>query len=193
MRVDIPEHKAFIDFPDDTPEEEIRDVLAKHFPPRPTHDDLEGAAVTAADSLDLQDKAPEVKPVVKGTNREIMALKAANKIPPGMVVWPTGNGTAYIIDPNAVQSIYGGSKAESVRKAKIDLRKGGEMESVLLGYPSREAEDTIDVAVTKDGDIVTDLAEMKEHSDNGNVAWAAAGREEDALEKARQVAESVKR
>lgn len=191
MRVDIPGHNAFVDFPDDTPEEEIKEVLAKSFPGRPTHDNLEEAAVTAEDSLELQNMNPKVKPVVKGTNKEIAALKAANKIPPQRVVWPGGNGAAYIIDPDAVQGIYGGSKSESVKKAKIDLRKGGEMESVLLGYPPRAVEDPIDVAVTKDGDVVTDLAEMREHADAGNVAWAAEGDEEEAMEKAQNVAHTI--
>lgn len=34
MRVDIPEHKTFVDFPDGTPPEEIQAVLAKSFPPK---------------------------------------------------------------------------------------------------------------------------------------------------------------
>ena len=36
---------------------------------RPIHDDLDTAAVTAADRLQLQNIDPEIKPVIVGTNQ----------------------------------------------------------------------------------------------------------------------------
>lgn len=32
MRVHIPEHNSVVDFPDDTPEDEIREVMESNFP-----------------------------------------------------------------------------------------------------------------------------------------------------------------
>lgn len=161
--------------------------------PRPTHDDLDKAAVTGRDSLDLQEIAPHVKPVVKMTLAEARALKLDQQTAPTKVFWPDGKGSAYVIDKNAVQGIYGGTIAESVFQAKKDLRRGGDAESLLLGYPKRDGvEQTIDVAVTKEGDIVHNLNDMKAHAEAGNVAWAAEGEENEALEKAAQVSEAIR-
>ena len=160
--------------------------------PRPTHDDLEGAAVTGADSLELQEIAPDLKPVVKMTISEAKALKLDSRIAPTKVFWPDGKGNAFVIDKKAVHGIYGGSLADSILQAKKDLRKGGDAESLLLGYPKRDGLDTIDMAVTKSGDIVHDMNTMKAEAEAGNVAWAAEGEEEEIAEKAAKVSSALK-
>lgn len=159
--------------------------------PRPTHDNL-AEGIPASDSLDLQNVAPEVKPVVKGTKPEILALKKQGGTE-GKVIYTAGD-VAYIIDPTAVQGIYGGSKAEAIRKAKLDLKKGGDAESNLLGYPDREnttPDQTIDAAVTKTGEVVTDLPTMKAEKEAGNIAWAAEGKPEEVTAKAEGVAAAI--
>jgi len=160
--------------------------------PRPTHDDLEGAAVTGADSLELQEIAPDLKPVVKMTISEAKALKLDSRIATTKVFWPDGKGNAFVIDKRAVQGIYGGSMADSIFQAKKDLRKGGNAESLLLGYPKRDGLDTIDMAVTKSGDIVHDMNAMKAEAEAGNVAWAAEGEEEEIAEKAAKISGALK-
>ena len=160
--------------------------------PRPTHDDLEGAAVTGADSLELQEIAPDLKPVVKMTISEAKALKLDSRIAPTKVFWPDGKGNAFVIDKRAVQGIYGVSMADSIFQAKKDLRKGGDAESLLLGYPKRDGLNTIDMAVTKSGDIVHDMNDMKMEAEAGNVAWAAEGEEEELQEKAAKVSSALK-
>jgi hypothetical protein len=161
--------------------------------PRPDHDNLETAAVTAADSLDLQNQAPEVKPVVKGTPAEIGELIRGGKTPEDRVLF-SGKGSAYIIDPEAVRRIYGVPRDEAIRNAKRDLLSGGDAEGKLLGYPSREGvapKETIDVAVTKKGEVITDLSKMREEAAAGNIAWAAEGAPDSAREHADRVAHAI--
>jgi hypothetical protein len=162
---------------------------------RPTHENLSGGTVvTGMDSVNLQNIAPEIKPVAKMTVSEVKQLKASGQIGVGKSVFNAGNDTAYIIDHNAVQGIYGGSMPEAVKKARIDLKNGGDAESSLLGYPGVEnipKEQTVDVAVTKQGETVTDLAQMKQEAEAKNVAWAAEGKPEEILPKADGVAQAI--
>lgn len=160
---------------------------------RPTHDDLAGG-IPATASVELQNTAPEVKPVVKGTPQEILDIRKQGNAE-GKVVHVVGDA-AYLIDPEAVQGIYGGTKAEAVNKAKLDLKAGGDAESKLLGYPEREGltpEQTIDVAVTKQGDVVHNLNDMKAEKEAGNITWAAEGKPEEVTAKANEVADAIKR
>ncbi len=53
-------------------------------------------------------------------------------------------------------------------------------EGELLGYPDREGAD-MDAAVTKQGEVVTDLPMMKQEAENKNLMWAAEGREENLM------------
>jgi hypothetical protein len=155
---------------------------------RPNHDDLKGAAVTAKNSLQLPS---DVKPVVKGTKQEILELKKSGDIGPEKVIFTLDKDTAYAIDKKAVQTIYGGSITEAVNQTRRDLKKGGDKESSLLGYPNRQGlqpHETIDAAVSGEGAIITDLDQMKEEADKGNIIWAAEGRPEEALDKAQTVA-----
>ena len=159
---------------------------------RPTHDNL-AEGIPAAESLNLQKAAPEVKPVVKGTKAEILDLKKQGSTE-GKVIYTAGD-TAYVIDPAAVQGIYGGSVPESLRKAKLDLKAGGDAESTLLGYPARNGltpDQTIDTAVTKTGEVVTDLPTMKAEKEAGNIAWAAEGRPEEVIAKAQGVSNAIR-
>ena len=173
------------------PEWALANGLTQREYSRPTHDDLAGG-IPASESLAVQDTAPALKPVVKGTRDEILALKQQGAAD-GKVIHTAGD-TAYIIDPNAVQSVYGGSKVEAINKAKLDLKAGGDAESKLLGYPDREGltpDQTIDVAVTKTGEVVTDLPQMKTEKEAGNIAWAAEGKPEDVTQKAEAVSSAI--
>lgn len=179
MRVTIPAHNAYVDFPDDMDHAEVKRILAEKFPARPTHDDLAGAAVTGADSLELQDMAPDVKPAVKMTMQEFVGLQDSIQKP----FFSLGNGEVYVFDQNALDV-----------KDAIEKILGGD-DSEILGYPSREGvadEDMTDAAVTKQGEVVTDLGQMKAEADGGNVAWAAEGAEDDLMSRAGKVAASIK-
>ncbi|MDD2898999.1 MAG: hypothetical protein PHI31_09830 [Desulfuromonadaceae bacterium] len=159
---------------------------------RPTHENL-SEGIPASASAELQAIAPEVKPVVKGTKAEILDLKRQGAAD-GKIVHTDGD-TAYILDPKALQGIYSASIPESLRKAKLDLRQGGDAESVLLGYPKRAElvpAETIDAAVTKQGEVVTDLPTMKAEKEAGNIAWAAEGKPEEVIAKAEGVAGAIK-
>lgn len=158
--------------------------------PRPAHDNL-AEGIPAAASAELQGKAPEVKPVVKGTTEEIASIA----VDASKEVFDAGNGTSYIIDKGEAVKKYGGTPDEAVLKAANDLVKGGDTESALLGYPKREGltpRDTIDAAVTKEGAVVTDLPTMKAEKDAGNIAWAAEGKPGEVTAKAGEVSTAIK-
>lgn len=165
------------------------EVQKRMAPERPTHDNLTGdTVIPAAESAKIQATAPEVKPVVKGTPQEILALKQGGSKLPSFKLDDT---TAYLLDPNALQGIYGGSKVEAIRQAKKDLKTGGDKESALLGYPNRQGlkpEEMADAGVTKQGAVVTDLGQLKQEAEAGNLAWAAEGKAEEVAGKAEQVA-----
>jgi hypothetical protein len=158
------------------------------------HESLDGpGVVTAETSHELQQMAPNVKPVVKGTKAEVLRMKQTGRVAPGSIVFTMPDDTAYIIDPDAVQAIYGGSKAEAVKRAKLDLRDGGDKESILLGYPKREGvQNPVSAAVDRGGNVITDLPEMKANAEAGNVLWAAEGEPGDVADKAGQVAQAIK-
>jgi hypothetical protein len=102
---------------------------------------------------------------------------------------PPPADVAYIIDPDVVHALYGGSRQKAVTQAKRDLLEGGAKESQLLGYPNREGvQNPVTAAVTKDGEVVTDLPAIKEHVDKGNVLWAAEGKPEEVMQHANNVA-----
>lgn len=157
---------------------------------RPNHDDLEGAAVTAADSLKLQNMDAKVKPVIVGTNQEVLQLKRQGKIGRDKVLFLAPQGKAYVIDPKAVQSLYGGSMAFSVKQAKMDILKGNDAH--LLGYPDREGA-TVDVVVTKQGEVLTDLPRISDEATSGNIAYGAQASPEDAMAKGVEIAHAIHR
>lgn len=147
--------------------------------PRPTHENL-GEGVTAKDSLSVPS---EVKPVVKGTADEMSALQIEGALD-GKVLHQKGDAV-YAIDPKAVD----------VEQAKVAIEQGGDAESAVLGYPPRDAvpvEQRADAAVTKQGEVVTDLPTMKAETEAGNVAWAAEGEKGAVEAKAQEVAGAVK-
>lgn len=150
--------------------------------PRPTHENLK-EGVTAADSLELQNKAPELKPVAKGDVWDMAEQAQQGKLD-GKVTHQEGDAV-YAIDPNAINP----------EEAKAAIAKGGDAESEVLGYPTREGltpEQTADAAVTKQGEVVTDLPTMKAETEAGNVAWAAEGKKGAVEAKAREVAGAIK-
>jgi len=146
---------------------------------RPTHENL-GEGVTAKDSLSVPS---EVKPVVKGTPEEMLTLDNEGALE-GKVLHQKGDAV-YAIDPKAVD----------VEQAKAAIEQGGDAESAVLGYPPRDAvpvEQRTDAAVTKQGEVVTDLPTMKAETEAGNVAWAAEGEKGAVEAKAQEVAGAVK-
>jgi hypothetical protein len=163
-----------MEFPDDMPHDEIIKVIESHFgTPRPTHDDLEGAAVRGSDSLDLMDLDETVKPAAVMTIPEL--VQSIDRIGDRNVF--ISGGKAYVISPTvnaseAVQSILSGD------------------DSSLLGYPEKGDSDA---AVTKDGEIVTDLGRMKEEAEAGNVIWAANGTPETLQGQAERVVDAIYR
>jgi hypothetical protein len=142
---------------------------------RPEHDNLATAAVTGQDSMDLMNMAPEVKPAVKMTFEQFLPIFF--KGIPGKVCIVTENGTTYVVDYAATDPV------EAMEK----IMEGDDSE--LLGYPAKGDQDA---AVTKQGEVVTDLDEMKQHAEAGNVAWAANGNGNDLMEKAQQVSAAIK-
>jgi len=161
----------------------------KQFIGTPMHDDLETASVRAADSLELQKIDPTIKPVIVGTRNEVLALKKAGKIPRGSILFLAVPDKAYVIDPKGVKAIYGGDELGAVKRAKLDIIKGND--SHLLGYPDRtQGNET--VAVTKQGEILTELSRISDETKRGNVAYGAAGSPQDALQKAAQVSQAIR-
>ena len=160
------------------------------------YEDMEGGTVINAErSLMLQDAAPEVKPVVKGTRAEVQALQSQGRIRQERIVFIASIGVAYIVDLGAVQAIYGGTQTEALRQAKLDLLAGGDQESALLGYPPREGLEPwekIPAAVTLEGLVVTDPYELAVQLTEGNVIWAAEGGAEEVTLLAGRVARALK-
>jgi hypothetical protein len=169
-RINLPEHNAVVNMPDDMTPEQIKAELSRLFQ-RPDHENLAAAAVTGADSLDLQELAPEIKPTAKMTVEELAQHYDRVKDKP-VLVW---QGTAYVFADATIAEQY----LESVLLGE---------DSEALGYPEKgEA----DAAVTKDGEIVTDLAQMKQEAEAGNVIWAANGSPEELQHKAEQVVQAI--
>lgn len=156
---------------------------------RPTHDDLNSAAVTADDSLTLQNIDSKVKPVIVGTNQEILDLKRKSQIGKGKEIFIAPQGKAYVIDAKAVQAIYGASLVGSVKMAKMDILKGNDAK--LLGYPDRKGP-TVDVVVNKQGEVITDLAKISDEAQAGNIAYGAEASPEDALKKGTEVSQAIR-
>ena len=145
------------------------------------HDSLPTAAVTAADSLVLQDAAPQLKIAVVGTPAEIKAL---GKQPAGKTTWVNGD-KAYVIDTAAAREKYG-----SVLEAKRALKVG---DPEALGYPKRPAGEPLQTAaVTKAGEILTEPESIKQAAMAGDVAYAAEGRPADLAAKIKPVADALK-
>lgn len=143
------------------------------------HDSLPDAAVTAADSLALQNTAPHLKVAVVGTPAEVAALDLTGK------TVMQHDGKAYAIDPAAAKEKYG-----SVLEAKRAIKAGGDSESEALGYPARpEGEPLQTAAVTKTGEVLTDPAEIKQAATAGEVAYAAEGAPAELAAKIEPVAE----
>lgn len=141
---------------------------------QPNHDDLDTAAVTGGDSLQLQELDPSVKPAVKMTVKELTKHmdRTKGKV---VIVW---DNAAYIIDPTAVDPT----------DAMADILSGNDSE--ILGYPERGP---MSAAVTKQGDIITDLPTMKRHATTKNIMWAASGDHGPLMDKAGKVSAAIKR
>ena len=145
------------------------------------HDSLPTAAVTAADSLVLQDAAPQLKVAVVGTPAEIKAL---GKQPSGKTTWVSGD-KAYIIDVAAAREKYG-----SVLETKRALKAG---DPEALGYPERPADVPLQTAaVTKAGEILTEPEAIKQAATVGDVAYAAEGAPAELAAKIDPVAEALR-
>lgn len=140
---------------------------------RPDHEDLDNCAVRGADSLELQEIAPEVKPAVKMTVAEFMGAQ----IPPAKPFFSPGNGTVYVFAKSTPE----------LESAIVDILSGDDSE--ILGYPEKGP---LDAAVTKQGNVVMNLPEMRQHAENGNVAWAANGEEEPLMQKAMGVSRAIR-
>lgn len=174
---------------DDMADDDLMKALSAKGLINVNHDDL-ADGVTASTSHELQAKAPEVKPVVKGTKSEVLRMKMSGEIQPGNAVFVGGDDTAYIINLAAVQGIYGDSVQKSLNMAKKDLKSGGDMESLLLGYPNRSGEEKQTAAVDREGNVLTDLGEIAANKDN--ILWAAEGEPEDVQGHAERVAKKWK-
>lgn len=136
----------------------------------PDHEDLENCAVRGQDSLELQNLDPSIKPAVKMTYNEYQGPEESK------MAFIMDNGETYIIDLSVCDP----------HKALTDILRGEDSE--LLGYPQKGNEHA---AVTKQGEMVTDIDQMREHANNSNVAWAANGEGDDLMTKAAQVADVI--
>jgi len=136
----------------------------------PNHEDLQNCAVRGHDSLDLQNLDPSVKPAVKMTFEEYPGPQADK------ITVILGDGTTYIIangtvDPtDALTAILTGNDSE------------------LLGYPAKGDEHAV---VTKQGNIISSIPEMKQHATAGNIAWAANGNGPELMQKAENVSHVI--
>jgi len=174
MKVFIKHANAEVDFPDDLGHDAVIKTIQEQFPAPPNHDDLEGAAVTGEDSLDLQDMDSSIKPAVKMTLDELK--RHESRIQHRLVViW---KGVAYVIDPD-------NTDPEDVIEG---IMNGND--SKMLGYPERGNHH---VAVTRQGEVVEDLNMMKKHAESGNCIWACCGNQDEARSKAEAVAAVVKK
>lgn len=125
MRVDIPEHKTFVDFPDNTPPEEIQAVLAKSFPPkRGVVDAFKGAYATAARNLneasagvlDRMSKGAKFVERTTGLPAGGAFEAGANTSRANAEFW-RGKEAEAGVDPNAITTrVYGG-----VGRAPVDI------------------------------------------------------------------------
>lgn len=151
------------------------------------HDAIAGdTVVTARDSLAVPATA---KPVVKGTVAEVH-----NLIKDGTVnakehstFYPEGMGNpdspAYIIRKDGI--------TKPLREVQLDLFNGKESEH--LGYPERVGDGTdVTVAVTKQGEVLTDPNAIKLASADKEVAWASEGKADEVVSKAQEVGDSIK-
>lgn len=174
---------------DDMSDEDLAAAIQRKGIGQPNHENLDGpGVVTASTSHELQRVAPDLKPVVKGTKAEVLRMKQTGQVGPGNIVHIGKNGEAYIINVSAVQELYGASPQQSLRMARQDIDDGGEMESILLGYPKREGvENPTTAAVDRDGNVITDLPEMKAKAEAGDVIWAGEGNPAEA----QQMAETI--
>jgi len=140
---------------------------------RPTHDDLETAAVRGKDSLELQDIDGTVKPAVKMTLKEFQKAE----IQPEKPFLSLGNGTVYVFAKDTPE----------IQNHLNQILSGNDSEA--LGYPSPGP---CDCCVTRDGEVITDYPSMHHHAQKGNVMWAASGEMEPLMEKAQGIAAAVK-
>ena len=154
---------------------------------RPNHDNIDTAAVSAADSLELQNISPEDKPVIVGTAKEILNLKRAGKIGTGKEIFQAPQGKVYVIDAKAVKEIYGASLAGSVKMAKMDILKGNDAH--LLGYQQKGEADMV---VNKQGDIISTIPEMVDEAKKGNIAYAASGNPDELAEKVGNISQAIR-
>jgi len=143
---------------------------------RPNHESLDDAAVSGADSLDLQEMDSAIKPTVKMSLEQYLKeqkrRELGNKV---SVLW---NGVAYVIDPQAVDPVEA-----------MQAIMAGE-DSAILGYPQKGGSDAV---VTRQGEVITDIPTMKSHAMTKNLLWGASGNYDELIGKAQQVAEVIKR
>jgi len=149
--------------------------------------------VTGWDSLSVP---PNVKPVIKTTPEEALALKREGYFGNDKEIFKLSPKVAYIIDKEATHNHVGAeTEKQSLSVAKKWLTIGGNAESELLGYPKRDGiprEAMIDVAVMKDGAIITDLDAMRNGIKGMNIAWAAEGLPDEIMAKAQEISSALK-
>lgn len=149
--------------------------------------------VTGWDSLSVPSY---VKPVIKTTPEEALALKRDGYFGKDKEIFKASAKVAYIIDKEATHNHIGAeNEKQSLSIAKKWLTLGGNVESGLLGYPGRDGipkEAMREVAVLKNGDIVTNLDTMRGEIQKMNVAWAAEGLPDEAMAKAQEISSAIK-
>jgi hypothetical protein len=152
-------------------------AMTYEIPVRPTHDNLEKAAVTGIDSLYLQAIAPDLKPVVKMTKQEYQFVQEQDLIDEELKIHAI-NGTVYLIHPIAGR----------LDEVKSRLNKGDESE--LLGYPQKG---NSHIAVTKQGEIILDTFEMGKEGARHNLIWGACGTPKELIDRANRISEVIRR
>ena len=150
------------------------------------HENLAGdTVITARDSMMV---APEKKPVVKGTVSEVQEMGKTGELNPRehQVFYPDGktdpNGVAYIIRKQAID--------RPIEAVKQELRMGGDAESRWLGYPNRTnvpSNERATVAVTKQGEVVTEPLRIQQESADKNLQWSAEGEPTEVVQKANDI------
>jgi hypothetical protein len=158
--------------------------------PRPSHADPAANAPRADAELAIQKADPAAKPVVEipaGQYPEVKAL-----IPAKSSTVKVGKNV-YAFDLPTLKALLRRDSLSEVKKALIERITAGRYGD-LLGYGSATTPEqgAVDVAVTRDGEIVTDLPAMKAAEEAGDVAVAGSLTPEEAPEIAGRWQQAVK-
>lgn len=148
--------------------------------PRPSHADPAANAPRADAELAIQKADPAAKPVVEipaGQYPEVKAL-----IPAKSSTVKVGKNI-YAFDLPTLKALLRRDSLSEVKKALTERIAAGRYGD-LLGYGSAVTPEqgAVDVAVTRDGEVVTDLPAMKAAEEAGKIAVAGSLKEEEAPE-----------